>query len=113
MPTNAKRFTRRFTFINNKKGYEDVLRRKKVTQISQYSTPSMVRLTAEQRPSISEVEHIWKTGDRYYKLAEKYYGLPRYWWAIALYNNKPTDGHVKLGDIVRIPLPLEKYLEYL
>jgi len=113
MPSNAKRFTRRFVFTNNKEEYDDVFYRKDVTQITQYSTPNMTRITAAQRRNITEVSHVWKTGDRYYKLAEKYYGRPRYWWAIALYNNKPTDGHVKLGDTIRIPLPLEKYLRYL
>jgi nucleoid-associated protein YgaU len=113
MPTNAKRFTRRFTFVNKNKSYEHVFYRKGVRQVEQMSTPRIVSLTPEQRRTIGGVSHVWKTGDRYYKLAEQYYGRPHYWWAIALYNNKPTEGHVKLGDTIVIPLPLEKYLGYL
>lgn len=107
MASNTKRMARRFKFVGvNRSG--DTAKR-----IRQYSTPTSVRLTASQRRTINEVDHIWKTGDRYYKLAERYYGRPQYWWAIALYNNKPTEGHVRLGDVIRVPLPLEKYLRYL
>jgi len=54
--------------------------------------------------------HIWGLGDRYYKLAHVYYGDSRYWWVIAWFNKKPTEQHVKLGDIVKVPLPLETVL---
>jgi|TARA_R110000851_G_scaffold285755_1_gene439506 nucleoid-associated protein YgaU len=107
VPINSKRMTRRFKFLGVNRGGETP------KLIRQYSTPTNIRLTAAQRRTITEVGHIWKTGDRYYKLAERYYGRPQYWWAIALYNNKPTEGHVKLGDTIVIPLPLEKYLRYL
>lgn len=107
MPSNSKRMSRRFKFVGvNNNGETPKL-------VKQYSTPTNIRLSADQRRTITEVDHIWKTGDRYYKLAERYYGRPQYWWAIALYNNKPTEGHVKLGDAIKVPLPLEKYLRYL
>jgi nucleoid-associated protein YgaU len=107
VPSNSKRMSRRFKFVGvNRSGETPKL-------IQQYSTPSIIRITAAQRRTITDVNHIWKTGDRYYKLAERYYGRPQYWWAIALYNNKPTEGHVRLGDTIRVPLPLEKYLRYL
>ena len=32
------------------------------------------------------------------------------WWVIAKFNNKPTEGHLKLGDQVLIPLPLSQVL---
>ena len=100
MPSNSKRMSRRFKFVGvNNNGETPQL-------VKQYSTPTNIRLSADQRRTITEVDHIWKTGDRYYKLAERYYGRP-------LYNNKPTEGHVKLGDAIKVPLPLEKYLRYL
>jgi len=110
MPSNAKRFTRRFVFINDKEEYDDVFYRKDVTQISQYSTPNMTRITAAQRRNITEVSHVWKTGDRYYKLAYKHYGQSQYWWVIAWFNKKPTEQHVKLGDTIKVPLPLQSVL---
>jgi hypothetical protein len=50
--------------------------------------------------------HIWSIGDRYYKLANFYYGDPEYWWLVAWFNKKPTEQHIKLGDVIRVPLPL-------
>tara|TARA_Y100001938_G_scaffold149974_1_gene238989 strand:- start:3212 stop:3559 length:348 start_codon:yes stop_codon:yes gene_type:complete len=55
--------------------------------------------------------HVWSQGDRLYKLANKYYGDPKYWWVIARFNKKPTEQHYKLGEVVSIPLSLEDALE--
>jgi hypothetical protein len=54
--------------------------------------------------------HVWKLGDHYYKLAERFYGNPSYWWVIAWFNKKPTESHVKIGDLIRIPLPIGEVL---
>tara|TARA_R110000796_G_scaffold4110_2_gene15636 strand:- start:2789 stop:3094 length:306 start_codon:yes stop_codon:yes gene_type:complete len=99
---NPKRFSRRYKFVNAE-----------ADDTTQYSTPSFRRLSVSQRRSLNEIKHIWKTGDRYYKLAATYYGRPELWWAIALYNNKPTEGQIFLGDIIRVPMPIETYLRYL
>ena len=42
----------------------------------------------------------------YYKLADKYYGSAEYWWIIAWFNKKPTENHIKVGDVVLVPTPL-------
>jgi len=63
--------------------------------------------------TLSQVRHIWSTGDRFYKLAAKHYGNPEYWWVIAHYNQRPTEANMSLGDMIRIPLPLEKILTYI
>ena len=55
-------------------------------------------------------QHVWKAGDCYYKLANQYYGDAQYWWVIALFNQKPTEADVDLGDLIEIPLPLEAIL---
>lgn len=57
------------------------------------------------------VYHVWKSGDRLYKLADQYYGNPKYWWVIAKFNKKPTEQHFTLGDVVSIPLSLDDVLE--
>lgn len=68
-------------------------------------------------PTESEVQEFtiqkeeWKIGDRLWKMAEKYYnGRSHYWWVIAHFNQKPTEQHFEIGDIVYIPLPLENVL---
>ena len=56
--------------------------------------------------------HIWVRGDRFYKLAHKYYGKPEYWWVIAFYNKKASEAEFKVGDLYFVPLPLEDILGY-
>jgi len=104
---------RRFVFLNSREKYEDILRRKRIRSIKQYSTISFDISSIESLDAIREATHIWKTGDRYYKLANKYYGRPSLWWGIALYNKKPTEGHLRRGDILQIPTPIELVLYYL
>lgn len=53
---------------------------------------------------------VWKRGSRFYKLASEYYGTPELWWVIAWFNGKPTEQHVKLGEIVQVPLFLDEAL---
>ncbi len=57
--------------------------------------------------------HVWKYGDRYYKLANTYYGDPQLWWIIAWYNGYPTEVNVKIGDVLEIPLNFEQIIEVL
>ncbi len=56
------------------------------------------------------ISHIWGVGDRYFKLANRYYGDPELWWVIAFFNQKPTEFDIKAGDIIFIPTPLETVL---
>jgi len=97
---------------NSAKLYKSLFDKRGVRRIQQYMTPKVFPLTTSQAISISFERHIWKTGDRYYKLASTYYGNPAYWWLIAWYNQKPTEAHVAFGDIIYIPLPFEKIMGF-
>lgn len=59
------------------------------------------------------IPHVWKTGDHYYKLAHEHYGDVNYWWVIAYFNNRPTEGHVRNGVVIYIPFPPEKVAQHL
>lgn len=61
----------------------------------------------ELREDLDHFERIYKMGDKLYKFAHEYYGDVDYWWVIAWYNNKPTDAHFKIGDVVYIPKQLD------
>jgi|TARA_B100000963_G_scaffold37781_1_gene28204 hypothetical protein len=61
----------------------------------------------ELREELDHIERIYTVGDRLYKFAYEYYGDVDYWWVIAWYNNKPTDSHFKIGDVVYIPRELD------
>jgi len=95
---------------NSEEIYEELLESRGVKQIDHYSTPTFEPLTLANRYSVRNVHHTWSTGDRYWKLAERYYGNSDLWWLVAWYNQKPTDAHVRNGDSIMIPLPLDRVL---
>jgi len=33
------------------------------------------------------------------------------WWVIAWFNKLPTESHIKLGDVIYIPMPLNEILK--
>ncbi len=92
--------------------YEEFMDNRNIRQIIQYASPSYPKLTVARRRSIQYDNHVWKIGDRFYKLAYEYYGYPELWWLIAWYNQTPTESHVNLGDTIMIPVDSEKALTY-
>jgi len=109
--TNKFRYRNRLLFSNDNELYSDLLEERGVERIQQYITAETIDL--RKVDNITTISHVWKTGDRYFKLANQYYGRPELWWIIALYNQRPTEFHVKLGDIIYIPVPLDAVLYYL
>lgn len=61
----------------------------------------------ELRNDLTHIQRVYTMGDKLYKFAYEYYGNTDYWWIIAWYNNKPTDAHFNIGDIVYIPRELD------
>jgi hypothetical protein len=98
---------------NDDELYSEVLRKRGVSYIDQYATPILNHPNAQQISSLRRISHVWKMGDRFYKLADKYYGDSRYWWVIAWYNQVPTESHIETGQVLRIPTPLNKILALL
>ena len=109
------RYDNRVKRFNRAELYFELLQKRGVKQIHQYLTPQLHTLSASERAGITTTKHIWKTGDRFYKLAHQYYGDVEYWWIIPWYNQLPTENHVPLGQVLYIPFPAEmlasKYME--
>lgn len=61
----------------------------------------------ELRNDLTHIQRVFTMGDKMYKFAYEYYGDVDYWWIIAWYNNKPTDAHFNIGDVVYIPRELD------
>mgnify|MGYP003651057389 CR=1 FL=1 len=100
--------------IINSSDYYSFLRKKRgVKVINHYETPRMFHPGALQRSHLTSDNYIWKYGDRFYQLANTYYGDPRYWWVIAWYNGYPTEADIKPGVLISIPLNIEKVLDAL
>ncbi len=98
---------------NREDVYEELLEERGVPFIRQFGTANLSHPTPEERKNLQRIGHVWRVGDRFYKLAHQYYGDSKYWWVIAWYNKKPTESHLKIGDVIKIPLPLYKVLGYM
>jgi nucleoid-associated protein YgaU len=106
----GNRYDNKTLFQNQSERYESIFEERGVKYVRQYGTSEMLVPTISQRVSFSTLTHIWKVGDKFYKLAIQYYSDPQYWWVIALYNQTPTEADLRTGDPLTIPLPLEKVL---
>tara|TARA_A100001015_G_scaffold125823_1_gene139426 strand:- start:4309 stop:4650 length:342 start_codon:yes stop_codon:yes gene_type:complete len=99
----------RENIIVDKKLRENIFARKYIDEIVQTETLRLNEPTEEElRNDLTFVEKIFSIGDKMYKYSYEFYGSTEYWWLIAWFNNKPTDIHCKVGDVLYIPLPLDK-----
>ena len=96
-----KRFTNGSDFY--KRYFED---RHGVDFAEQYSTPVITYPSKTEFRSLKTIKHIWRFGDRLYKLADEHYGDPEYWWVISWFNKTPTEFHIEPGKVLLIPHPL-------
>jgi len=99
--------------VNNVDLYEEMLEERDLRYFRHYVTPNFKYPTAEQMREIHTLRHVWKKGDRYFKLAHKHYGDSRMWWVLAWFNKKPTDAHVNNGDVILVPKPLTTLIKYM
>ena len=97
--------------FNNSEKYYEYLRKKRNLKVARhYETPILKNPSVQERMGIAADTHVWSLGDRYYKLAHKYYGDATYWWIIAIFNKKPTEADLEYGDVIYVPTPLQKVL---
>ena len=90
--------------LNDNELYEELLENRGVDSIEQYSAYNFNKGFKDE--DFSYREHVWSHGDRLIKLSQQYYGNSEYWWVIGLFNGKPTDAHMEMGDIIKIPFPI-------
>tara|TARA_B100000282_G_C31444956_1_gene359722 strand:- start:26 stop:367 length:342 start_codon:yes stop_codon:yes gene_type:complete len=100
-------------FRNNLEYYDYLRHKRKLKIANHYATPVLKHPTVEERTRIITDSHIWTLGDRYYKLAHKYYGDSGYWWVIAWYNAVPVEADLLTGDMIEIPINLSSVLDVL
>jgi nucleoid-associated protein YgaU len=99
---------------NSEEMYKEKLEDRGVNSITQFTTPSFRYPTANEIAfGITTIPHVWVQGDRFFKLAHEYYNNVENWWVIAMFNQKPTEAHVKPGEVVYIPTPLNAILSYM
>ena len=107
--SDIKNFTPK-TITNDIDFYKELRERRGVKQIEHFVTPILRQPSIGDRVRLRTSTHIWKYGDRFYKLADQYYGDTRYWWVIAWYNGIPTEAEANTGDALEIPLDISEAL---
>ena len=105
------RYNRRKIYRTKNALYKKELKERGLNFFRYYETPKMKEATAQEISDLQLVPHSWGLGDHFYKLAHRYYGDAELWWIIARFNKRPTEGHVKNGDIINIPTPLSRIRE--
>jgi hypothetical protein len=98
------------TILNDSEHYKELRKKRGVKVLEQYPTIPMHHPGLIERAMLATEPHIWSVGDHFYKLAHEYYSESKYWWVIAWYNGYPTEGDIKKGAVIDIPLDLEKAL---
>jgi nucleoid-associated protein YgaU len=78
--------------------------------MTQFRTPKFKYPTEQQLREISYTTYTWGVGDRFYKLANQFYGDPEKWWIIAMFNQTPTEAFVKAGHTIYIPDDLDEVI---
>ncbi len=107
------RYTTRPIFINDNMGYKkSILDNRDLEKIVQYGTATFNYPTEEQLETISSSEFTWSVTSKLYNLANEFYGAPELWWVIAWFNQKPTEAHFEVGDVIYIPTDLMQVLKY-
>ena len=107
------RYDNRKIFTNNFDQYREYLEERGQSFLTQYVTPNLSHPGREDVLSLTLIPHTWTYGDRFYKLAHRYYNDVNLWWLIAWYNRAPTEFHLKAGDLIRIPTPIETIIDIL
>ena len=97
---------------NSEPIYREIFEERNVPFVKQHKTSKMPFMTAKARLKVMSIPHTWTLGDRFYKLSDRYYDDPTYWWVIAWYNQRPLESDVKIGTTIRIPTPLDMVLIY-
>tara|TARA_Y100001938_G_scaffold132005_1_gene189761 strand:+ start:15174 stop:15512 length:339 start_codon:yes stop_codon:yes gene_type:complete len=94
--------------------YREKITKSENKRVEHYTTPKLPGIKYEDIVNNLRIQqHVWKSQDRFYKLAGEYYNDPTVWWVIANFNRKPTDAEVSVGDVVYVPFPLERAIALL
>ena len=106
---SVSRYENKYVINNARRAYLEQRKARNTNVIRHYDSPNLSYPNVSQIARMSPLEHVWKLGDRYYK----HYGDSNLWWLIAWFNKAPTESHVKPGQLVYVPLPLEAALSFL
>jgi len=97
-------------FSNSHELYSEFLKKKGLKKVTQYATAQFSRPTISELSELNIIDYAWQRGDRFYKIAAHVYGDMRLWWVIPWFNQIPLEADYEFGQIIHIPLPIERVL---
>jgi nucleoid-associated protein YgaU len=109
----GQRYKKFRVFTNDSEYYKPLRETRGLKQVRQYVTPVLRNPSVAERAKLITNTHIWKYGDRLYKLSHQYYGDSRFWWVIAWYNAYPCEADIPINTVLYIPVNLDSALKTL
>lgn len=108
------RITRK-VFSNQNEMYSNVLKRRGVRAIEQYTTANYKDIYKLMRSNgVVFSRYTWTAGDKFYNLSYRFFnGDPRHWWLIPLVNGRFTESDYEPGEVILIPQPKDLALSVL
>jgi hypothetical protein len=107
---SSRRLDNRVAFNNGSSRYREIFAERGLPHIIQYNTAEFKDVSSADIASLNTRSHIWKTGDKFFKLSNEAYGTTKLWWIIPWFNQKPLESDFKHGDVLHIPFPLSDVL---
>jgi hypothetical protein len=107
------RYSTRTRAINDVYQDDELFENRGVKKIEQYTTPTFKNPTQADLDRVEYTFHYWSNGQRFFKLAQKYYNDHRYWYIIARFNNKANESQMEEGEQIKIPTNLQVAMEVL
>ena len=86
--------------VNDTDLYKQVLEDRGVKKLTQTRTQYFKNI---DKSKIQSTQYVWKKSDNLFKLANRFYNNRNLWWIIAHFNEKPTDAHFEIGEVIYIP----------
>jgi hypothetical protein len=103
------RYSKRDIFTNNKENYRKAFFTydRGIQQLTQYNTAIFAYPDPGEPNGLSVETSRWDATSKMYNIAFAAYGDSSLWWLIGWFNQKPTEAHWKIGEIVYIPQPAD------
>ena len=94
---------------NDKEAYRRYLKKRGIKKIIHHSTTKLKHPDLKDMENFDTINYIWKTGDRFFKLADKYYGDPELHWIIVTVNNITSRYDWPLDQVALSAFVRDKY----
>ncbi len=104
------RYLNRRIILNDSSLYDEYFEERSKKYVRQYNSATFTYPTEDQLKKIEYIEHVWSSGDRLYKLSNKYLGDKHNWWIILKFNKIGSEVLIKKGDVIKIPTRVEDVL---